>query len=236
MGFSAQRLIIGHRGASGLAPENTLAAFRLAAELGVDAVELDVHRLEGNLVVLHDDRLDRTTSGGGALATYSLAALRRLDAGERQQVPLLEEVFRVLPAQVGINIELKGRNTAQLAAALAAREQAERGREVLISSFHREELRRAAALYGRELKLAPLFRRWPRDGWRFAAELGAWSVHLSLRIARQTRLMEARRRGLRVLVYTVNQKREADRMFRWGATGIFTDYPDRLATPPRREA
>ena len=211
-----------------------MAAFRLAAELGVDAVELDVHRVQGRLVALHDETLDRTTSGSGALDGCGLAALRRLDAGEGQQVPLLEEVFRALPAQVGVNIELKGRNTAQLAAELALREQAMSGRQVLISSFHREELRQAATLCGKDVHLAPLFARWPQDGWRFAAEVGAWSLNLSLPCAQRARLAEARRRGLRVLVYTVNGRADAQRLFRWGAAGVFTDYPNRLIFPGRQ--
>lgn len=227
MGFGGRGLVIGHRGAAGLAPENTLDGFRRAAALGVDAVELDVRALDGALVVIHDDTLDRTTSGRGPLKAHSLAAVRRLDAGGGQRVPLLGEVLAALPVNVGVNIELKGRGTAELAVPLAEAERA-LGRDLLISSFDFEELGRAGALGGSALKTAPLFGRWPRTGWQVAQELRAWSVNLSLGAASKRLIGEASKRGLRTLIYTVNDRPTADRLIAWGATGVFTDFPDRL--------
>ncbi len=229
MGFGGENLVIGHRGAAGLAPENTLDGFRRAAALGVDAVELDVHCLEGKLVVIHDGVLDRTTSGRGPLKKHSLASLRRLDAGGGQRVPLLEEVLAALPVSVGVNIELKASGTAELAVPLAEDELA-LGRDVLISSFDHEELGHAAVL-GRPdsaLRIAPLFGCWPRQGWRVARDLRAWSVNLSLEAASKRLIGEAGERGFRTLVYTVNDRPTADRLIGWGATGVFTDFPDRL--------
>lgn len=229
MGFGGSNLVIGHRGAAGLAPENTLDGFRRAAALGVDAVELDVHALDGALVVIHDDTLDRTTSGQGPLQAQSLTGLCCLDAGGGQRVPLLEEVFAALPVNVGVNIELKARGTAELAVPLAEAELA-LGRDLLISSFDLEELGHAAALGSSALKIAPLFGRWPRAGWQVARDLRAWSVNLSLRAASKRLIGEASKRGLRTLIYTVNDRQTADRLIAWGATGVFTDYPDRLVT------
>ena len=233
MGFGGARLIIGHRGAAGLVPENTLDGFRRAAALGVDAVELDVHALDGALVVIHDDTLDRTTSGRGPLQAHSLAAVRCLDAGGGQRVPLLEEVFAALPVSVGVNVELKSPGTAELAVPLAESECA-KGRDLLISSFDHEELGRAAALGRAALKVAPLFGRWFRDGWQVAQDLGAWSVNLSLRAASKRLIGEASKRGLKTLIYTVNDRTTAERLMAWGATGVFTDYPDRLVTVDER--
>lgn len=227
MGFGGTKLVIGHRGAAGLAPENTLDGFRRAAALGVDAVELDVHRLENALVVIHDDALERTTSGRGPLQAHSLAAVRRLDAGRGQRVPLLEEVFAALPVHVGVNIELKALGTAELAVELAQGE-LDRGRDVLISSFDLDELGHAAALGSSALKIAPLFGRWPRAGWQVAQDLRAWSVNLSLRAASKRLIGEAGKRGLKTLIYTVNDRPTANRLIAWGATGVFTDFPDRL--------
>jgi len=229
VGFGGSNLVIGHRGAAGLAPENTLDGFRRAAALGVDAVELDVHALDGALVVIHDDTLDRTTSGQGPLQAQSLTALRCLDAGGGQRVPLLEEVFSALPVNVGVNIELKARGTAELAVSMAEAELA-LGRDLLISSFDLEELGHAAALGSSALKIAPLFGRWPGKGWQVARELRAWSVNLSLRAASKRLIGEAGERGLNTLIYTVNDRPTADRLIAWGATGVFTDYPDRLVT------
>ena len=232
MGFGGANLVIGHRGAAGLAPENTLAGFRRAAALGVDAVELDVHPLDGSLVVIHDDALDRTTSGRGPLKAQSLAAVRRLDAGGGQRVPLLPEVFAALPVHVGVNVELKAPGTAELAVPLAEAELAS-GRDVLISSFDIRELSDAAALGSSALKFAPLFSRWPADGWQKAHELGAWSVNLSQRAASRHLLREAGERGLKTLIYTVNDRSTADRLIGWGASGIITDFPDRLVALSR---
>lgn len=111
-----QPLIIAHRGASAHAPENTLAAFERAVELGADAVELDVMlSRDGQIVVIHDDTVDRTTDGHGRVADLSYEALRQLDAGGKfgaqfagERIPLLSQVFEAVGRRVLINIELKG--------------------------------------------------------------------------------------------------------------------------------
>jgi len=99
-------IIIGHRGASGHQPENTLAAFRAAEAMGCAWVELDVHLLEGTLLVIHDDQVDRTTSGSGTLSELGLKAVRELDAGRGERVPTLNEVLAELGGRVSVNIEL----------------------------------------------------------------------------------------------------------------------------------
>lgn len=224
MGFTEPVLVIGHRGAAGLVPENTLPSFRRAYACGVAAVELDVYDLDGELVVIHDDTVDRTTDGSGPVAEYSLAALRRLDAGGGARVPLLGEVIDELPAGVGLNIELKGPRTAAPAAALLA---ARAGLDCLVSSFDHAQLTAFRAL-DRHTRVAPLFGRWRGTPWRTAAALDAWSINLSRQSATPARLAAARRRGLRTLVYTVNDVEAARQLVAWGATGVFTDYPDRV--------
>ena len=252
MSFHSERLIIGHRGAAGLAPENTLAGFAKAAALGVHAVELDVHCVGGRLLVIHDDHLDRTTSGSGELASLDIAELRTLDAGGGRPIPYLEEVFDALPAEVGINVELKGPATAepvfsmlrdlariahQLPAAdvdaLATKVGERCGpghpqRDVLVSSFDLDELGRFAELARGVFKVAPLFQRWHERIPELSAELSAWSVNLGVRAATRRQIRRTRARGFRVLVYTVNDPVYAERLFSWGATGIFTDFPDRM--------
>ena len=143
MSFLSDRLVIGHRGAAGLAPENTLQAFARGCELGVHAVELDVHCVHGRLLVIHDDTLDRTTSGSGPLSNLSLAELRALDAGGGQGIPTIEEVFDAVPEPVGIHVELKGAGTAE--AAFNFLQGASGSRDVLVSSFDLAELRHFAA-------------------------------------------------------------------------------------------
>ena len=101
-----------HRGASGHEPENTLLSIQMALSLGAQWIEIDVHAAEGELVVIHDKRLERTTDGRGYVAEQSLEYLRSLDAGKGERIPLLREVFDLVGRRAGINIELKGHGTA----------------------------------------------------------------------------------------------------------------------------
>ncbi|MDZ7825633.1 MAG: glycerophosphodiester phosphodiesterase family protein [Gammaproteobacteria bacterium] len=142
--FGTDFLCIGHRGASGLAPENTLPAFELAVALGVDAIELDVHLCEGELVVIHDDDLTRTTSGRGRVATSTLAGLRELDAGDGNRIPLLTEVLDRVADRCTLNIELKGAGTAGPVIDLLRRRGADPDRH-LLSAFDHVELEHARA-------------------------------------------------------------------------------------------
>lgn len=104
---------VGHRGAAGHEPENTLRSFRRAMELGADMVELDVHLCgSGELVVIHDETVDRTTDGTGEVAKMTLDEMRALDAGKGERIPTLQEVIDLATGRMDINIELKGLGTA----------------------------------------------------------------------------------------------------------------------------
>lgn len=227
MGFERPHIIIGHRGAAGLLPENTLPSFERAIELGVDAVELDVHVCEGRLCVIHDPTLDRTTSGTGPVAGITLAALRALDAGNGAQVPLLEEVFELVPDSVGVNVELKGEGTAEVLARLLRPRGAYHRRELLVSSFDHAALARFHELRP-AVPVAPLFSRWRADGFDIARRLGSGFVNLGVKIATAARCRAAHKAGLETLVYTINDPAEARRLFELGVKGLFTDYPDRI--------
>ena len=224
MGFGGEFLVIGHRGAAGLAPENTLAGFARAVELGVDAVELDVHVVESRLVVIHDDTVDRTTDGRGALADHGLAGLRGLDAGGGERIPLLEEVWPVLPATVGVNVELKGKGTGEvLPDALP-----DDGREILASSFDLGEL---VAFHARrpDVPCAPLYHRL--TGSSMVADAGALdasSVNVAEGLIDRRLVERLGGAGFRVLAYTVNDPARAAALRDLGVAGVFTDYPDRI--------
>ena len=111
-------LMIGHRGAMGCAPENTLLSIHKAIELGADWVEIDVHCVADKLLVIHDETVDRTTNGRGKLIDYSFEELRALDAGLGQRIPTLQEVLEVTVGKVGLNIELKGLGTGKVLTSL----------------------------------------------------------------------------------------------------------------------
>jgi glycerophosphoryl diester phosphodiesterase len=224
MSFSDPVVVIGHRGAAGLSPENTLPSFRRAWALGVNAIELDVHAVENELVVIHDDTVDRTTNGRGPVDGYRLSELRALDAGGGWPIPLLREVVAELPTGVGLNIELKGAGTAVPAAAFATEHP---HLELLVSSFDHAELTAFRALAART-PVAPLFDRWRDDAWQVAERLNAAAINLSRRAVSEGRVRQANERNLAVFVYTINDAAEARRLIRLGARGVFTDYPDRI--------
>jgi len=216
---------IGHRGAAGLEPENTLRSFRRAAAEGADAVELDLRLTrDGRLVVMHDATVDRTTSGTGEVARMALEELRETDAGLGERVPTFEEVVEA----VGLPIyaEIKAVEAARPLAALVEHLGLE-GRVVPIAFLPEalSEVRRA--LPG--LPLGLILPGAPPD----AAELArASDVHLVSVEASSLRVeaVEACRRAhLRVTAWTVNEPEEMKRLLRLDLDGIVTDRPDLLA-------
>ena len=221
--FDEPFLLIGHRGAAGLEPENTLRSFQRAVELGVSAVELDVYVVDGTVVVLHDETVDRTTNGKGAVTTFSLAALLALDAGEGERIPTLDAVLAALPHEIGINVELKGPGSA--AAVIDTITRSSDDRAVLISSFHHDWLRDVRRLNA-AIPIAPLYQRQSRTMYDIAEGLDAWSMNISRQMASREIIDKAHDQGYRVLVYTVNDAHEAERLKEWGVDGLFTDRPD----------
>lgn len=224
-------LIIGHRGAAGLVPENTLPSFKLALELGCRAIELDVHHAADALLVIHDHELRRTTNRSGKVAALTEDALRTIDAGGGAAIPRLEEVFSLVQqfasaAQpIMVNVELKGAATAAPVAEFLQR--AWPGITPLVSSFDHEEL----AVFRRldqQTAVATLFDRWQSDWQTVASRLEAQAVNLNSRICNAQRLETIRQAGFLVYVYTVNELQRARRLAAWGANGIFTDRPDRM--------
>ncbi|MEX0942166.1 MAG: glycerophosphodiester phosphodiesterase family protein [Pseudomonadales bacterium] len=219
-------LIIGHRGAMGYKPENTLASFELAIEMGCPWIELDVYIVDATLLVFHDETLERTTNGAGKLENHDLAYLRGLDAGDGEQIPTLGEVLDLVDGRVGVNIELKGAGTAGPVAALldAYCEKGWHPEQFLISSFDHRELASTDPTYRR----GALFgRRSRKDYFTAAEELGAWSINLDLALVKAETVRQAHEHGFRVLVYTVNQTKDLQAMIAMGVDGIFTNYPDK---------
>ncbi len=221
---NAKFLVIGHRGAAGIRPENTLAAFRKAVSLGVDGVELDVQCVEGELLVFHDDRLERTTDGRGRLEDATFESVRRLDAGAGERVPTLREALAAVPSSVLVNVELKGRGTAVPAARLL------RGlrRPIVVSSFDHQRL----AVFREHCPrtpVAPLAGEWTAGLPATVQALRAWGVHIAARLATAARVAAVKSWGCRCLVYTVNSAGRARRLRALGVDGVFTDFPDRLS-------
>ena len=220
---------IGHRGACGYAPENTLASFELAIEMGCPWIELDVYHMDGELLVIHDDTLERTTNGTGDVMDQSFAHLRSLDAGNGQQIPTLNEVIELTNHRAGINIELKGPDTAEAVVQLIHKYQdiGWHADEFLISSFQHRELARVRD-FDRELKLGALFGRATENIVEKALGLGAYSINPGLRLCQKQLIDRGHEAGLKVFVYTVNEEEQIKQMLRLNVDGVFTNFPDRV--------
>lgn len=222
-------LCIGHRGAMGHAPENTLASIRKALELGAPCMEIDVYFVDGQLVVFHDHRLERTTNGFGYLVDQKFSELRALDAGNGEKIPTLQEVFEAIHYKAGLNIELKGPDTAGPVTEFIskARKSGWNDDLILISSFNHRELQRVRRMDPR-IKLGAMMVGLPLDDAAFAASLDAYSVHISFEFIDRRFVNDAHDRRLRVFVFTVNHPEDIKKMEELGVDGIFTDYPDRV--------
>jgi glycerophosphoryl diester phosphodiesterase len=223
--------IFAHRGASGTEPENTLQSFRRALEMGAEWMELDVHTAaEGELIVFHDDRLDRRTNGNGRVADRSLAYIRSLDAGEGEKIPLLGEVMDLLAGRAGVNIELKGERTALPVAALLSERISGGGwkpERILVSSFNHPELAEFRARLP-DIPIGALFMDPPAELDSLKNIMGCYSVHISRNHVKQETVQNAHRLGMKIYVYTVNRLKDAERLKQLGVDGIFTDYPERF--------
>lgn len=231
-------LIWGHRGASAYAPENTLPAFELAAEQGAEGVELDVQlSADGELVVCHDETVDRTSNGTGNVRDLTLAQLRELDfsagkdgyAGTR--IPTLREVFDLLgPAGLKVNVELKNtiapyvgmpEKVDALVAELGLADQ------VLYSTFNHYSVRDIAAS-GTPVPVGVLHQDMFVDPWDYAKALGARALHPAdhLTLAQPEYIARSHDLGLQVNVWTVDDPGVMALLIRDQADGIITNTPD----------
>ncbi|HTN42855.1 MAG TPA: glycerophosphodiester phosphodiesterase family protein [Nitrospiria bacterium] len=232
-------LIIAHRGASGHAPENTMAAFRLAVEQSADWIELDVHQTaDGGLVVLHDFTLRRTAGDPRPVRELTLKQIKDLDIGSwwdgsyrSERVPTLDEVLGFAAGRLRVFIEIKRGSPfysgiERRVLETIARHRA--GDRVAISSFDIAALNTLRGLDS-GIPLGLLTRKTrPRDILNAAESLTAHSIHISTHRFTKTILTRAHSAGLPVYVYTVNRPSLMKRYLAMGADGLFTNYPDRL--------
>jgi glycerophosphoryl diester phosphodiesterase len=229
--------VFAHRGASAHAPENTLAAFKLAAEQGADAIEFDVKlTADGQVIAHHDPTLDRTTTGKGRIGDYSLAELKKLDAGtwfgeayRGEPIPTLGEIFETVGGKLFMNIELTNYATpfdklVDKVAELVKRHQMEE--RVLYSSFFPHNLMRAGALTP-SLPRGQLALPGPTGWWqrRWGNLLTIQAEHPFGGDVSAASVTRAHARGRRVYVWTVNDPNEMLRLQTLGVDGIFTDDP-----------
>jgi glycerophosphoryl diester phosphodiesterase len=230
-------LVVAHRGAAGTRPENTLASFRRAIELGADVIELDVHvTADGVAVVIHDDTVDRTTNGHGRVREMTLAQIKQLDAGSwfspeyaGERVPTLEEVVALTGRRVPLSIELKAPG-AEDAAIAAVRNGCPRS---FVSSFSEEFLRRVSVL-DPMVKTDFLVGVDPMSDDQITAliartrDMGAIMLSPSQGGATPQLVAMAHRAHLRVRTWTADSIADLQRGIDLAPDAITTDYPERL--------
>lgn len=220
-------LNIAHRGASGegLAPENTLAAFRLAMEIGADLVELDVHRTkDGKIVVIHDDSMDRTTDRFGRIKDLNVSDIVGADAGVGERVPLLVEALDMMRGRTIVLVEVKPNDIT--GDVIQQIREAEAEDYVVIQSFHPEVVVESFAL-------APGIPRGMLIGEREdlsdrTVSVGAGVVVPSYRLLTEQTIHNIRLHGLGLWTYTVDDEAEMRRLMDLGVDAIITNYPNRL--------
>ena len=231
-------LVVGHRGAMGHAPENTFASFERALELGAGVVELDIHlSRDGQIVVIHDERLERTTDGRGLVGEHSLAELRRLDAGSwfarcfaAQRIPTLDEVLAWARDRTYLAIEIKNGPVfyelieAKLVELLARHRMRERA---LIISFDHYALRRVRELDD-GLLTGLVYACRPVDQVAMAGAAGAGVLQPHWSFVTPEDVATAHAAGLKVNAWATSEPTELRRLLQAGVDAVTTDYPDVL--------
>ncbi|GAA4668616.1 glycerophosphodiester phosphodiesterase family protein [Streptomyces chumphonensis] len=215
-------LTVGHRGVMGVEPENTLRSFRRAQAEGLDMIELDLHlSKDGELVVMHDAEVDRTTDGSGRVGDMTVAELRGLDAGLGERVPVFDEVVDAVTAP--LQAEIKNGAAARVLAEVVQRRRLHD--RIWVISFHEEalaETRRRlpdipiALVTGGSTPTAP----------ERAARLGAGTVSCELRHLRPDVVERCHAAGIKVISWTVNTPQELARARELGLDGVVTDLPE----------
>jgi glycerophosphoryl diester phosphodiesterase len=219
-------LRIGHRGAAGHAPENTLASIEQAVSIGCDLTEVDVQRTaDGSLVLLHDEHVDRTTNGKGPVADMNLEEVRKLDAGRGQRVPTLEEALKTAHGRIGLILELKAEGLAYDVSGIV-RASGFPGALIYASFLHDElqHVRRADP----DARTLALFKRLPKSPAAEATKLQATHVGLRFDSATLPLVKAFHKSRLTVFVYTVNKPADIARMRALRVDGIVSDFPDRI--------
>ncbi|MCX6656023.1 MAG: glycerophosphodiester phosphodiesterase family protein [Candidatus Bathyarchaeota archaeon] len=225
-------LRIGHRGAAGYEPENTLRSFEAAVRLGADMVEFDIHLCgSGELVVIHDETVDRTTDGSGTVAGMTLRELKALDAGRGEKIPTLGEVFSQLRGRVTMNIELKGRGTAEPVHEYLTgyiRGGSWGLDEILVTSFDWRMLGAMRELSD-DIRLGPLVYKDINEALRIATELDSHSVNPYHRSIDLNFVKEVHGLGIGVYPWTVDDPEDIRRVVGMGVDGVISDYPERVS-------
>ncbi|MFS4483713.1 glycerophosphodiester phosphodiesterase [Hyunsoonleella sp. 2307UL5-6] len=223
-------LKIGHRGAKGHFAENTIESIKKAIDLGVDGVEIDVHRCAtGQLVVFHDFTLDRMTDATGEVSKQPLKELKRAVVKGYCQIPTLSEVLTFVDNKMLLNIELKGQDTAKEAARLITFFVDKKGWEyknIIVSSFQKNLLETVCQI-NNKIPLGVITETNLEEAIETAKSVNAVSIHANYTMLTEEIVAELKE-NYKVLAFTVNNLNPIERIKSYGVDGMITDFPDRL--------
>lgn len=224
-------LNIGHRGAKGHEPENTLPSFQKALDLNVDGIELDVHVCKtGELIVIHDFTVDRTTNGSGTVSELTLSEIKALRINDHIEVPTLEEVLELVDKKCLINIELKGRHTAKPVSHLIEKyilEKEYKYEDFIVSSFQREELE-MMYLINPKVHLGVLSQASVTQALEWATAFSAKAIHPHFSLLTEENVQKTQEQGFKIYTWTINETEDIERIKTYNIDGIITDFPERI--------
>lgn len=218
--------VVGHRGAAGVLPENTIKGFEYAIGLGVTHVECDVHlTLDKHLVVMHDETVDRTTNGTGAITDLSFETMRNLDAGDGEQVPTLDEVLAVTKGKVTLLCELKGEGVEHAVVDTVKRHGM--GSEVMFSSFFMDRIQKVKQI-DNDLAIRAIMTSPSKSDIQSAIGLGIVGFDVHYRNLCLQMISDAHAAGVDIIAWNPDTWAEQKAMIGLGVDGVSSDRPDIL--------
>lgn len=227
-------LVFGHRGAAGIAPENTIRSIQEALRSKVDAIEIDVAICRtGEIILMHDNTVDRTTNSTGEVSEMDFCRLRQLIVEKTEKIPTLLEALQEIQGSIPLNIEIKGRNSSSAVCSLLKKETAAgrvRIEDVIISSFNHRELIKVQEIMP-EVRISPIISCTPQEISCIIGNLRPWSINIDISAVSEEIVEEIHSLGIQVLVFTVNTPQQYRCMESIGVDGIFTDNKYALKLP-----
>ena len=224
-------LKIGHRGAKGHESENTLISFQKALNMQVDGIELDVHlSADGELMVIHDEKIDRTTNGKGFVNKLSLRELKTFQIDGKHQIPMLKEVFDLVNQDCFINIELKSYDAAEKVVSLIEKYVTKKGWKYdrfLVSSFDWNALQQVRFL-NEEIPIGILTETDLDLALAFAKFIQAKSIHPYFHLLTKENTAKIQEKGIQVYPWTINEIEDIQKIIAFNVNGIITDFPNRI--------
>ena len=224
-------MVIGHRGAMGYETENSLPSIQKALDLKVDAIEIDVFKIaSGEIVVFHDDEVDRLTNGSGPIEQMNIIQVKRLKLNGGHSIPLLQDVLKLIDGKCKLNIELKGKDTANKVHHIMAyyiTKNNWKKESFMISSFNWDELKAFRKL-DKDVPIAVLTEENPLDALPVADSLKAIAINPYYKTLTAEIVNTIHEKGFKVYPYTVNETADINSMSALGVDGVFTNFPDRV--------